>query len=44
VCRLKTSVAAGAAVSCNDDAKDFQRLKTSGAIDIAATAMFGISV
>ena len=37
------SVAADAAVCCSSDAEDFQRLKTSGAIDIGATAMLGIS-
>jgi len=36
-------VAADAAVCCSGDAKDFQHLKMSGAIDIAATAMAGIS-
>jgi len=34
-------VAADAAVCCSSDAKDFQHLKTSGAIDIGATAMLG---
>jgi len=34
-------VAADAAVCCSGDAKVFQHLKTSGAIDIAATAMLG---
>jgi len=37
------TVAAGTAVSCNSDAKDFQRLKTFGSANIAATAMSGIS-
>jgi len=37
------SVAADAAVCCSSDAKDFQHLKTSGAIDIGATAKLGIS-
>ena len=36
-------MAADAAVCCSSDAKDFQRLKTSGAIDIGAAAMMGIS-
>jgi len=36
-------VAADAAVCCSGDAKDFQHLKTSGAVDIGATAMMGIS-
>jgi len=36
-------VAADATVCCSSDTKVFQRLKTSGAIDIAATAMVGIS-
>jgi len=34
-------VAADAAVHIGSDAKVFQHLKTSGAIDIAATAMLG---
>jgi len=34
-------VAADAAVCCSGDAKVFQHLKTSYAIDIAATAMLG---
>ena len=38
------SVAADAAVSCSSDAKDFQRLKTSGAIDRTATVMLGLSL
>ena len=37
-------MAADAAVSCSGDAKNFQRLKMSGAIGIAATAMLGISI
>jgi len=37
-------MAASAAVSCSGDAKDFQRLKTSGSIGIAASAMSGISI
>jgi len=37
-------VAADAAVSCRSDAKDFQRLKTSGAIYITVTVMLGISI
>jgi len=36
-------VAADAAVCCSSDAKDFQCLKTSGAIDVAAIAMLEIS-
>jgi len=36
-------VAADATVCCSSDAKVFQPLKTSGAIDVAATAMVGIS-
>jgi len=36
-------MAADAAVSCSCDARDFQRLKTSSAIGIAATAMLDIS-
>jgi len=31
-------------VCCSSDAKNFQRLKTSGATDIAATATLGISI
>jgi len=34
-------VAADAAVCCSGDAKVLQHLKTSGAVDIAATAMLG---
>jgi len=34
-------VAADAAVCCSSDAKVFRHLNTSGAIDIAATAMLG---
>jgi len=34
-------VAANAAVCCSGDAKVFQHLKTSDAIEIAATAMLG---
>ena len=37
-------MAADVAVCCSSDAKDFQRLKTSGAIDITATAVSGISI
>ena len=37
-------MAADAAVCCSSNAKDFQRLKTSGAIDRTATAMLGISI
>jgi len=37
-------VAVDAAVCCSGDAKNFQRLKTSGAIDTATTAMLGIPV
>ena len=37
-------MAADAAVCCSSNAKDFQCLKTSGAIDIAATTMLGISI
>ena len=37
-------MAAGAAVYCRGDAKDFERLKMSGSIDIAATAILGISI
>jgi len=31
-------------VACSSDAKDFQHLKTSGTIDIGATAMMGINM
>jgi len=31
-------------LGCSDDVKDLQHLKMSGAIDIAATAMLGISM
>ena len=37
-------MAAYVAVCCSSNAKDFQRLKTSGAIDITATVMLGISI